>query len=433
MAVPAPPAIGGPATGQRQDAGAADEALEAIVVDPQLEAMADQARGHGVEHLAQDEAAARGHQHGGLVEVGGAPGRRRAELGPLELNRLAPAGVAAPEQLGEEAAVGVEIGEVARAAQEERLVERPLEMAVVALDRPVLVRDAPVVAARRHAVVGTQRLVAPGQVGRGGGIEVAEGRRQRVRPVLARRPAQGPERVLQAAGQGDEALPAEHDLGMLPARAGEGEVVEAMLERRPGDGDAELAGSGEVGQRLRAGRVRLPEDDLALGPVQRLPASDAALEGAALPRPIPVGMAPLQLLEDGDRPQARHRLKQRQDLARPDRGQRVGSGRRRAAVGRLLGGQPRVALDPPGGAFAEAGLRGGEGLRVRPSELHVQSHLLVGDPRPRHDVLFWQSRTPLPSTHRDQLGEGLARPRHRRGQPTVGLPPRPADPTGQLP
>src|SRR3712207_7179849 len=57
--------------------------------------------------------------------------------------------------------------------------------------------------------------------------------------VLGRRPAEAPQRVLQAGGQGGEALPAEHRLGILPARAGQGEVVEPVRQRRPGDGDAE--------------------------------------------------------------------------------------------------------------------------------------------------------------------------------------------------
>jgi hypothetical protein len=405
---------------QGEDVGAAEEALEAVVVDAQLEAVADQARRHGVEHLAQDEAAARGHQHGGLVEVGGALRRQRAKGRALELDRLAPARVAAPDQLGQEAAVGVEVGEVARAAQEQRLVKRLLEVAMMAFDGAVLVRHAAVVPARRHAVVRAQRLVAPGQVGGGRRIEVAERGGERVGAVLARRAAQSPKRVLQPVRQGGEALAAQDDLGVLPARAGQGEMVEPMRERRAGDGDRERASVGEVGQGLGPGRVRLTEDDLALGPVQRLPAPDAPFQGAALSAPVALGMAPLELLEDGDRPQVGHGLEQRHDLGGPDDGQRVRPGLG-PTVGSLLRGQPGIALEPACGALAEAGLGGGGGLRMRLSEPHVPSHLLVGDPCPRHDVLFWQSRTSSPWTRRDQRGEGLG-PRRRWGRPTRPLP-----------
>ena len=103
-------------------------------------------------------------------------------------------------------------------------------MAVRALDRAVLVRDAAIVAGRRHAVMGAQRLVAPGQVLLGVAIEIAEGRRQAVAAVLLRHAAERPQRVLQALGQRHEALAAEHDMGMLEARERQPEVVEPVVE-----------------------------------------------------------------------------------------------------------------------------------------------------------------------------------------------------------
>jgi len=39
-------------------------------------------------------------------------------------------------------------------------------------------------------------------------------------------------------GQGHEALAAEHDLGVLPAREGQAEVIQPMIERCAGDADA---------------------------------------------------------------------------------------------------------------------------------------------------------------------------------------------------
>ena len=64
-----------------------DMDADLVIVDPDPEPMPDQARRHGVEHLAQDEAAARRHEHGGLVEVGGPLDWQRAERAPLELER----------------------------------------------------------------------------------------------------------------------------------------------------------------------------------------------------------------------------------------------------------------------------------------------------------------------------------------------------------
>ena len=111
-------------------------------------------------------------------------------------------------------------------------------------------------------------------------------------------------------------------MGMLEARIGQPEVVEPVLEGLAGDGDREVAHVGEVGQDEPPGLVHLAEDDLLLGAVQRSPAPDPPLQGAADPG-ANLGMAPQRLLEDGDRPQARGGPQQGDDLAVPDAGERL--------------------------------------------------------------------------------------------------------------
>jgi hypothetical protein len=140
MGVTAAAALGGSPARQRQDVVGAEEALEAVVVEPHVQAVADQLRRHGVEHLAQQEAAAGGDLDGGLVEVGGAPPRQRPEMTTLEVDLRPAAGVATANQLGNEAAIGVEALERAATAQEQRLLDRALDVAVPALDGTVLVR-----------------------------------------------------------------------------------------------------------------------------------------------------------------------------------------------------------------------------------------------------------------------------------------------------
>jgi hypothetical protein len=130
-------------------------------------------------------------------------------------------------------------------------------------------------------------------------------------------------------------------------------VVEAVRKRRAGNSDPEGASVGEVGQRLSTWRVDLTEDDLALGAVQRLPAPDAPFQRAALPAPLALGVAPLGLLEDGDRPQAGHGLEQRHDLAGSDDRQRRVRPALEAAVGGLLREQPGIGLKPVCGALAD--------------------------------------------------------------------------------
>ena len=143
-----------------------------------------------------------------LLVVGGAPRPAApAEPAPLDLDALAVAGIAAADDLVDEAAVGGEVVEVARAAQQQRVLDRLLEMAVRALDRAVLVRDAGIVAGRRHAVVGAQRLVAPRQV-----LRASRSRLRNAADRLSLRCSRGhaaerPQRVLQALGQRDKLSP----------------------------------------------------------------------------------------------------------------------------------------------------------------------------------------------------------------------------------
>ena len=86
---------------------------------------------------------------------------------------------------------------------------------------------------------------------------------------------------MQPDRQCGEALAAEHDLGMLPAGEGQPEMIEPVHEQLAGDRDPEWPRIGEVGQALGARWMILAEDDLALGPMQRLPAANATFQGAA--------------------------------------------------------------------------------------------------------------------------------------------------------
>ena len=89
--------------------------------------------------------------------------------------------------------------------------------------------DAGIVARRGHAVMGAERLVALGQVPLRVGVQVAESGRKAVGSVLFGHAAERPQRVLQPLGQRDEALAAEHDMGVFEA----GERQAKMIDRRP--------------------------------------------------------------------------------------------------------------------------------------------------------------------------------------------------------
>ncbi len=89
--------------------------------------------------------------------------------------------------------------------------------------------------------------MAPRQILDDIALEVAKRHRQTVAAMFRRRAAQGPQRVLQPLGEGDEALAAQHDLGVLPAGEGKADVVEPVIERHAGDRHTERAHIGEVG------------------------------------------------------------------------------------------------------------------------------------------------------------------------------------------
>src|SRR6201993_2905895 len=121
--------------------------------------------------------------------------------------------------------------------------------------------------------------------------------------MLQRGPAEGPQRILQTLRQCHEALTAQHDMSMLPAREGQAEVIEPVIERHTGDADAVIAHVGEIGKPQPSWRMLLPEDDVLLGPIQRPPGADAPLQRAAN-TDADLGMATPDLVENGHRPKA---------------------------------------------------------------------------------------------------------------------------------
>ena len=143
--------------------------------------------------------------------------------------------------------------------------------------------------------------------------------------MLARRATECPERVLQPFGQRDIALAAENDVSVLKARAGQPEVIEAVVQRDTRHGDAQAVHLGEVGQPETTGFVYLTEHDVMLLAMECAPVANTALQCAAhVAREV--GMAPKHLVQYGYRPDAGSGLEQRHDLGVKDCGQGIGDG-----------------------------------------------------------------------------------------------------------
>src|SRR6478736_5323366 len=124
-----------PTPPQGQKLRAAEEALEPVIVEVNIETVADQARRDAVEHAPQHEAAARRDQDARLLVVGGASIGELFKHDALDLDALAVAGVAPPDHLVNEAAIGSEILELARAAQQKLVAKHILEVPMGTLNR----------------------------------------------------------------------------------------------------------------------------------------------------------------------------------------------------------------------------------------------------------------------------------------------------------
>jgi len=125
-----------PPAAQRHQRRRAEEAFEPVVVEAHAKAMTDQARGHRIEHFSEDEPAGRGDGDDGLLVIR-RPARRQWLQGrALEIEPLGVARVAPPDDLVNEATVGIQGVEVARPAQQQGVLDRLLKMAVRAFNEP---------------------------------------------------------------------------------------------------------------------------------------------------------------------------------------------------------------------------------------------------------------------------------------------------------
>ncbi len=265
------PAASAPSAHQGHQRRAADEQIEAVVIQPDPQAVADQPRRHGVEHLLQREAAGGGDGDDRLLMIAGPLPGQRLERGPLGLDALGGSGVLAADDLVDEAAIAARSSKSFSPAHQQRVADGFLEMAVRTFDRAVLMRDAAIVAGRLHPVMGAQRVIAPGQVLARILVQVAERGREAVAAMLERRAAERPQRVLQPFGQRHIAFAAEDHMGMLEARVDQPEVVEPVIEPFAGDGDAEVGHVGKIRQPHPAGLMDLAEDHLLVRAMQRSP------------------------------------------------------------------------------------------------------------------------------------------------------------------
>lgn len=202
-------------------------------------------------------------------------GRQLAKAGFLLSELVGPSGVPLVHQPAEELFVLFAAGEVAAAAQQERLIDDGLQVAVRRLDVPVLMRLPGIGPLRLDLVVVHQVAVACAKLAVLG--EVVHRCAEAVAAMSSRHAAQHPQRSLESAAERLERL-READGDRLPIRVREREVIQQMVERLAADGDSQRVHVREVGGRKVARMVNLWEHDRARRSVRAPPVVDSPLE-----------------------------------------------------------------------------------------------------------------------------------------------------------
>jgi hypothetical protein len=224
-----------------------------------------------------------------------AHGQRRQD-GRFLGEPLLAVGVPPGHELAEEGLVRAATREVAAPPQHEGLVDGLLEPVMALLDVAVLIGLAWLDRLAFESVVRQQGLVPPGEHL---GLRVGVDRRgQAVGAVPSGNPSQLPQSVLQPFAEALEAL-GEADRACLPVRVGEHEVVDQVVERLAGDGDAESAHVGEVTLGEPPWLVGLCEEHLPGRPFVGAPLLDPPLQGPQLDVGEAAWMAALQVEEQG--------------------------------------------------------------------------------------------------------------------------------------
>lgn len=303
--------------------------------------------------------------------------RQRTQQRQLLRQTLPPARIALVEQATQERLVVRPADEIPAAAQHQGLVQGSLELPVALFHVPVLVAMSCLDRLPSEAIVPQQRLIALPERRRAFRAR-RDGRRQPVGAVQLRRAAQVPQSVLQALAEALVAL-READRPRLPVRVGQHEVVDQVVERRPGDGHLQVGAVGEVAGAQASGVMDLGKEHLLGRSLQGAPLLEAPLQGSQLAVGEASGEAMLQIVKQGFGLQSRVDSKQRFEL-RPDLGEGVGPRAVVAVHASHLAGQLAEPAVLARGLVVHAGLGRRLPLRQAAQVQAVEAaHLLIGD------------------------------------------------------
>lgn len=152
-------------------------------------------------------------------------------------------GIASGHELLEERLIVASTGEIAAPAKHQGLVDRLFEAVMTLLDVAILVGLSRLDRLGFEAVMRRQSLVSPGEYL---GLRIGIDRRgQAIGAMPLGNSSQFPQGVLQPFAEALETL-GEADRASFPVGVGQHEVIDQVVERLAGDGDAESAHVGEI-------------------------------------------------------------------------------------------------------------------------------------------------------------------------------------------
>lgn len=353
--------------------------LDAVGEEPGFDLFTDEPTMHRID------VALKVNQAAGIDPAGHLQARRQPLLGQIPQRghflgeTILPARVARRHGLPQEGYILLAAGELAAAAEQQRLIDGGLEVSVRRLRIAVLVRLPRVDPLTRHAVVRQQIAVTGLELA--GRREVVDGGAQTVATVPPRHAAQFPQRILQTVGQGLKRF-RRTQRHRLPVRVSQHEVVHHVIKPLTGNGDLQSIHVGEVGRRQIAGLVDLAEDDGLAGSMSGSPLPHTSFEGAAMRVEEPARMLTPQPVEKRLGEQPRLGLEPFLDR-RPNRRKRIDPRAVSPRRPRLLphAGQRTVIAVVPSRFVAHAcspGRRGQGNSRVefavQPTNLAIRNH-----------------------------------------------------------
>jgi len=212
--------------------------LDLLDADPRLDVFADQTRRHRVRVITYLDRAATPHTHPPPFLRLQTPGRQLMQHRQFRLQRLRTRRVATLRQLTQELLVCRSTREIPASTQQQRLRDRLLEPSMALLTIAVLMAARRVGRFALDAVVIKQSLIPRRELLR---LAVRVDRqRQPIGPMMRRRPAQFPIRVLHPGTQVREILREAHH-HVFPVRMGQHEMIQQMIEPLARDGHLQAA------------------------------------------------------------------------------------------------------------------------------------------------------------------------------------------------